>query len=56
MLLQHNQTYGGCGGTFDINPDDVRGDKFVQCPHCDGFTENPFYDESFKESKETYIG
>ena len=56
MLVQHALSTGGCGGVFDLNPDNVRGDKFIQCPHCDGFTDNPFYDEKFKKPEETYIG
>lgn len=54
MLVQHNEEYGGCGQAFGINPEDVKGDEYIQCPHCDGFCSNPFYDEAFKK-KETYI-
>jgi len=34
----------GCDGVFRINFDLIKNDKYIQCPHCNRFIENPFYE------------
>ena len=46
---------GGCDEIFSIILDTVRSDKYVQCPYCDRFIENPFYEEDGKTKANSYI-
>ncbi len=56
MLLKCDPSKGGCSFTFEINSYSVEGEKYIQCPKCGRFIENPFYDESEEVRYRSYLG
>jgi len=56
MLIKCDSNKGGCGSTFGINPESVEGDKYIQCPDCDRWIDNPFFDESKEVKERSYVG
>lgn len=56
MLIQCDPENSGCGSTFKITPDDVKTDEYIQCPGCERFIPNPFYDKFAEQPSRSYLG